>query len=46
MIDDARCFGTDPAYPTLEELASFVKQHRPDVRVISENDSIRIFPQK
>jgi hypothetical protein len=44
VIDDARCFGTDPSYPTLGELVRFVKERRPDVEIVTENDSIRILP--
>jgi len=44
LIDDARCFGTDPAYPTLDELSQFVKKHRPNAEIDVENDSIRIVP--
>ncbi|MCP4553344.1 MAG: hypothetical protein GY834_15180, partial [Bacteroidetes bacterium] len=25
IIDDARCFGNDPAYPSIEELSDFIK---------------------
>ena len=32
VIDDARCFGADPAYPTLESLRDFVRVRRPSAR--------------
>ena len=43
LIDDARNFGTDPEYPSLEELKAFVSsKRRSDITV--EDDSIRIVP--
>ena len=45
IIDDARCFGTDPAYPSIDELSKFIKANSPEiVKIEVENDSIRIFP--
>jgi len=44
IIDDARCFGTDPAYPSIDELTRFIRANRPNVKIEVENDSIRIFP--
>ena len=44
VIDDARAFGTDPAYPTFEELGKYVRSRRPRARVLVEDDSIRITP--
>ena len=44
IVDDARCFGNDPAYPTLDELTTFVKSKRPDSKIVVEYDSIRITP--
>jgi predicted O-methyltransferase YrrM len=44
IIDDARLFGTDPAYPTLEELTKYVLSKRPGLRIDVESDSIRITP--
>jgi len=44
IIDDARCFGQDPAYPNIEELIEFVKSYRQEVDVIVKDDSIRITP--
>ena len=44
IIDDARCFGTDPAYPTIEELSDFITAMRPDVNIEVEFDSVRITP--
>ncbi len=45
MIDDARCFGAEPSYPTLEELSAFVGQYGPGRRLSVENDCIRILPE-
>lgn len=42
VIDDARCFGTDPAYPSIEKLREFIRSKRPDARIEIEDDSIRI----
>lgn len=42
IIDDARCFGADPAYPSIEELCDFIRSRRPDANIGIENDSIRI----
>ncbi|MEX2442983.1 MAG: hypothetical protein WD492_05235 [Alkalispirochaeta sp.] len=46
IIDDARIFGTDPAYPSIEELSKFVRTKRPDTKIEVENDSIRILPRR
>jgi hypothetical protein len=44
IIDDAREFGSDPAYPTLSELKRIVHGMRPSARVDVKDDSIRITP--
>ena len=44
VIDDARCFGTDPAYPSIDQLKEFVGSQLPDARIEIEDDSIRITP--
>lgn len=44
IIDDARCFGTDPAYPSIDQLKRFVKAICPNADISVENDSIRIVP--
>jgi hypothetical protein len=44
LVDDARCFGTDPAYPSLTELNKFIKSKRSNVRVSVEHDIVRIIP--
>ena len=45
VIDDARLFGTDPAYPTLRQLEDFVRSKRSDVHLEVADDSIRITPR-
>lgn len=46
LIDDARCFGTDAGYPSLEELRAFVRSKVGDtVEIAVEGDSIRITPR-
>jgi len=42
VIDDARCFGSDPAYPTIEALREYVRAKRPHARIAVADDSIRI----
>lgn len=46
VIDDARLFGTDPGYPTIGDVRSFVLQHRPEATIEVELDSIRILPRR
>lgn len=42
IIDDARCFGEDPAYPSINNLSDFIKANRSDVTIEVKDDSIRI----
>jgi hypothetical protein len=44
LVDDARCFGADPAYPTIDELRQFVRDRRSEHQVSVEHDIIRIVP--
>ena len=44
VIDDARCLGSDPAYPTLPALRAFVLAKRPHARIAVADDSVRITP--
>jgi hypothetical protein len=46
VIDDARCFGTNPGYPSIEELSKFIKSKSSNVSITIEEDSIRITPNK
>lgn len=45
LIDDARCFGKDPAYPTIDALSEFVKSKRSNLDITVRDDSIRITPK-
>lgn len=44
LVDDARHFVGENDYPTLEELAAFVKQIRPGYQMEVKDDLIRITP--
>lgn len=44
IIDDARCFGKDKSYPTVEEIGEYVKSRRNKVFIEIKNDSIIITP--
>jgi hypothetical protein len=44
VIDDARLFGTDPAYPTVESLERFLMGHEWHCSLRIENDAIIIRP--
>jgi hypothetical protein len=46
IIDDARCFGSDPDYPNREDLASFIKSKRQNLEIVVQDDSIRITPRQ
>ncbi len=46
IIDDARCFGADPSYPTLEKLRQFVKSKKENVEICVSDDIIRITPKE
>ncbi len=43
-IDDARLFGSDPAYPTLEEVRAHAQRMRRDISIECRNDIIFITP--
>ena len=45
MIDDARCFGEDPAYPTIEDLRSYLANKAPEYKIKIENDAIHLSEQ-
>ena len=45
VIDDARCFGADPDYPSLEELRNLVEADRKGLHIEVEDDCIRITPK-
>ncbi len=44
VIDDARCFGSEPDYPTLEQVRDLAAKHSYDYSV--EADSIRLIPRR
>jgi len=44
LIDDARCFGRDKDYPTLETLSDFVQRSLPGAKFGVEHDIISIVP--
>ncbi len=46
MIDDARCFGVEPGYPSLEELSSYVQSVRPSLQLAVKDDIIRLTPRE
>lgn len=43
MIDDARLFGVDPAYPSLSELEKRVREARPDWHLRVEDDIVQMY---
>ena len=44
LIDDARCFGVDQDYPTIEALEKFILKHNNRLTVRVENDIIFVLP--
>lgn len=46
VIDDARLFGSDPDYPGLEDVRSWVERSSPGAGVRVENDAIVIGPTR
>jgi len=45
IIDDARCFGDTPDYPSLDELTRLVEADRPGLQIAVKDDIIRITPK-
>lgn len=45
IIDDARCFGKNPGYPSIEELSELVYSKRSNVDITVQDDMIRITPK-
>lgn len=45
VVDDARCFGHHPGYPTLDELRQFILLRDPTREISIQDDSIRITPR-
>lgn len=46
VVDDARDFGSDPGYPTLEALRAFVHARRPSLEFSVDGDAIRFEPRE
>jgi hypothetical protein len=44
VVDDARLFGAEPGYPSLDELCQAIAARRPDVHIEVEDDMIRLLP--
>lgn len=44
IIDDARCFGSDPGYPSLDDIKKFIKTHKEHANIEERCDSIIIIP--
>lgn len=42
IIDDARLFGTDPSYPTIDEISEFIKSSLPEAQIDVQNDGIQV----
>jgi len=45
IIDDVRCFGNIPSYPSIEELIDFIELKSSNIDIVIQDDSIRITPQ-
>ena len=46
IIDDARLFGTDTAYLSINELSEFIKSRERNVQINVDSDAIKIIPLK
>ena len=46
IIDDARCFGADPNYPSIKELCDFIKSKRANLDIVIQDDCIRVIPNQ
>ena len=46
LIDDARCFGSEPNYPSILELSEFIKSKNSNVNILVQDDIIRVTPAK
>jgi hypothetical protein len=44
IVDDARLFGVDPAYPTISAMTEAVLRRRPNLEVSVADDAIRFVP--
>jgi hypothetical protein len=46
IIDDARCFGSEPGFPDLEKLLEFIRARAPEAEISIRQDAIIIIPGK
>lgn len=46
VIDDARVFGVDPAYPTIKELTDFIESKKDNMDIVVKDDIIRVTPRQ
>lgn len=46
LVDDARCFGSDPSYPTLQRVVTRVHESWPAASIDVDCDCIRIVPSQ
>ena len=44
LIDDARVFGSNPAYPSIAELTQFIYDKKADIEIVVRDDIIRVTP--
>ncbi|MBU1222364.1 MAG: hypothetical protein KKA22_04305 [Gammaproteobacteria bacterium] len=44
LIDDARCFGAEKDYPSLDKLSAYIKSLRPNASISVTNDCIVVAP--
>jgi hypothetical protein len=42
LVDDLRLFGTHPEYPSVDQVVKLAKSHRPNSKVVSWHDVLRI----
>lgn len=45
VVDDARLFGVDPDFPSLDKVTEFIRLHGKDMQVVVKEDMIRITPK-
>ena len=46
IIDDARCFGAMPGYPTIDDLERYILSHRDNLDIVVRDDIIRVTPRR
>ena len=45
LIDDSNCFGSNPAYPTIEEVKELIMAKRANARITVKDYIIRVVPR-